>query len=86
MQEEFSENEKQILQALKELGGSATVRQLNAYLWDNRERFQRRGRNWSEHFTEHDLHYLKKAGTLWLVENPHNHFTWYLSPEELWKD
>ena len=70
-----------LAQALKELGGSATVRELNQFLWapENRECFRRSGRAWSEHWVQHDLFTLKEKGrALGFNEGEHNRQRYYL--------
>ncbi len=62
----LSRNEAMLVQALKELGGNATVRELNNFLWktENRTRFVRAGRAWSEHYVQHDLFYCAQKGAV----------------------
>jgi hypothetical protein len=75
-------NYSQLLQALNELGGSATVKELNVYLWDHH--FQREGRNWSEHFVQHDLHYAMKRGLVTAM-NEGRRYRYYLPQQVLTK-
>jgi hypothetical protein len=53
-----------IMQALEDFGGNATVRELNEFVWrtENRDKYRRQGRAWSEHYVQHDLHYCVKYG------------------------
>lgn len=62
----LNDNEYIIVEALKEIGGKATVRELNAFLWRpaNQVKYQRHGRAWSEHFCQRDLHYCMKKGVV----------------------
>ena len=81
------ENLEIIMQVVKELGGSATKRQIYEFLWmpQNRERYKRpRGRAWGLDRVQHDCYGNCLLGRLWL-DKVHG-FTYYLSEEELWVD
>ena len=72
-----------LLAALKEMGGSATVRELNAYLWlpQNRVRFQRHGRAWSEKKAQHEIFYLKETGLVEMLREGKNCFRYSVAEE-----
>lgn len=74
-----------LLRALKECGRTDN-KGLYDFLWkpENRDRFARHGRAWARDRVEHDMHYLCKSGRVWMVRDAPNHFSYYLSPEELW--
>jgi hypothetical protein len=72
------------LKALKELGGVADRDTLYHFLWNNRERFERHGRPWSQLKANHELNGLINEGRIFKEKIGVNRYRYWVSPEELW--
>ena len=62
----LNENEVQLVEALKKLGGRATIRQILAYLFGNK--LQRNGRPWNAHYAQRDMSYVVGRGLVQMIK------------------
>ncbi len=75
-----------LLKALKDFGGSADKMQLYWFMHDHSRDYPRRGRSWAIDRVQHDMFYLCEDGRVMMVKDGPDHFTYYLSEQELWKN